>query len=285
MQRAHASHLVERMSHGSADLSCLTLVRRLIMDRMEPAQQLFEDAHAYLKAGAGASTAREVEEQSCASETSTIAGGGIALRLLNGHAKTVPPKIKADDVEVVRYLAVGGLAGEFSDCLWWAREDSPDLPALKRSWGRVDKGALSEPLFAPRFPGTAGAKADWDALKADAVALHCSGKVPGLIAVGARDKWLEQPMVYPILGKIKAANWDDLKGVCPGLLDPMICNDLKGVCPGLLDPLAKWRARKSCARRDRVGTCQARLVHPTCSLPRACCVRLRVCARLRTTAE
>ena len=60
----------------------------------------------------------------------------------------MPAKIKDDDIEILRFVAVGGVAGAFADELWWVREDSPELLALKRSWGRVDKGALPEPIYA-----------------------------------------------------------------------------------------------------------------------------------------
>ena len=60
------------------------------------------------------------------------------------------------------------------------------IKALKRSWARVNKDALPAPLFAPRFAGAPGSKADWDALLAHVIELHNAEKLPGFITCGAR---------------------------------------------------------------------------------------------------
>ena len=181
---------------------------------------LFESAISHLKAGAAVADCRE-EESTLGDLTSTILGGGIAVRLADGKKKSVPAKVEAKELEMLRFMAIVGLSGEHVDAVWWAREDQlvvasshesyAGITQLKRAWARVKKDALSEPLFAPRFPTSSGAKADWDALLACVVDLHNSGKVPGLISHGKRDRWPDAPNVYPSSASIRDANLASLK--------------------------------------------------------------------------
>ena len=75
-----------------------------------------------------------------------IIGGGIAVRLVDGRAKSVPTVLSIKDVEIIRFMAVSGLAGEYADAAWWAREDQFSdgavMAAIKKSWARVNKEAL-----------------------------------------------------------------------------------------------------------------------------------------------
>ena len=115
------------------------------------------------------------------------------MRLVDGRAKSVPTVLSIKDVEIIRFMAVSGLAGEYADAVWWAREDQFSdgavMAAIKKSWARVNKEALDQPLYAPKFPGAAGAKANWDALLNHVIELHNDGKVDGLISFGSRKEW------------------------------------------------------------------------------------------------
>lgn len=179
---------------------------------------LFDAANVYLKADA--SMALRDEDSTTGAINSMIIGGGISLHY-TPMARTVPAKIKLEDVELLKFMAVGGLSGEHADGAWWSREDQFNLKAaddgydaarsMKRSWGRVVKTALDEPLLAPRFPGSSGSKEDWVALAARAVELHNDGLIPGVVAVGAKSRWLDAPIIYPSLAKIREANYEALK--------------------------------------------------------------------------
>jgi hypothetical protein len=179
---------------------------------------LFDTANAHLVAGAAAALERDDASKNGAI-SAMIVGGGVALRI--PKVRSVPTKIQVKDLEVLKFLAVGGLSGEHEDGLWWQREDQFNFKdgeegfeaarAMKRSWSRVAKGAVDEPLFAPRFPGSAGSKDDWDRLVERAVELHNAGKLPGYVAMGAKNEWLDGPVVWPSLLTIRSANLDSLK--------------------------------------------------------------------------
>ena len=187
---------------------------------------LFESGRAHLKAGENDSITRG-DESTVGELHEMVLGGGIAVRLLNGKAKSVPQKVAASDLEVLEFMAVISLAGEHEDGAWWMRKDQLVLratdegynasKALKKSWGRVDKGRLPEPIFAPRLPGTAGANGDWHALLELVVEKHNAGEVPDLISFGARAPWLDAPNVFPTLRTIRDRNLAALKGACTAL--------------------------------------------------------------------
>ena len=126
---------------------------------------LFESSHQHLKAGAEESVTRG-EEGSCTGELQEmITGGGIAVRLLDGRAKSVPPILELKDVEILRFMSVTALVGEHADACWWVREDQLTVrdgddgyataQLMKRMWQRINKEALPTPLYAPRFPRSA----------------------------------------------------------------------------------------------------------------------------------
>ena len=187
---------------------------------MSQSGMIFDYSNSVLKAGEVDAVPRE-DESEVGDFHEMLSGGGVAVRHLARGTKAVPATIEVGDLEVVKYLAATSLAGEFEDGAWWVRSDEFSVPsnplhakcsALKRSWARVDKDALPMPLFAPRFPGTAGSTEDYTALVQRVVDLHNAGKVPGLVAHGARDKWLRAPVaVYPSLLLIREANADALK--------------------------------------------------------------------------
>ena len=106
------------------------------------------------------------EEGSCTGELQEmITGGGIAVRLLDGRAKSVPPILELKDVEILRFMSVTALVGEHADACWWVREDQLTVrdgddgyaaaQLMKRTWQRINKEALPTPLYAPRFPRSA----------------------------------------------------------------------------------------------------------------------------------
>jgi hypothetical protein len=172
---------------------------------MAPAHMLFDASNVMLKAGEDMATARD-DASELGTFSEVISGGGIAVRLTAPRAVAVPKTIRISEVEIIKFHSVHSLAGEWAECSWWLREDEFNLSssdpncekmkALKRTWARVKKEALPEPLYAPRLPGTAHAGSDWDALAAHMVELHNAGKVPGLIATGPRVRaWPSQRCV------------------------------------------------------------------------------------------
>lgn len=138
-----------------------------------PEQLIYDNSFSFLKANKSTAEPRKDEGSQCGSVQEIIAGGGIAVRLANGHAKSVPSCVSFKDVEMLKFMAVTGLTGEYVDALWWAREDQflttktsanhAEVSAMKRSWARVAKDMLYKPLYAPRFPGTGGSADDWAA--------------------------------------------------------------------------------------------------------------------------
>ena len=76
---------------------------------------------------------------------------------------------------------------------------------------RDSKDALDQPLYAPKFPGTAGAKANWDGLLEHVIELHNDGKINGFVSFGARKEWPRAPQVFPTLRMIRDANMASLK--------------------------------------------------------------------------
>ena len=159
------------------------------------------------------------DESIIGSFNEVIVGGAVALHFKAARS-TIPSIVNLDQVEAIPFLAMLSLGGEYDGAMWWVRVDaitacrSADADQfnkyklMKMSWARVDKEKLHTVLFAPRFPGTVGAAADWDALKAHAVELHNAGRAPGLIACGARAAWLNEPvMLYPTLAAIRGANY------------------------------------------------------------------------------
>ena len=159
------------------------------------------------------------DESIIGSFNEVIVGGAVALHFKAARS-TIPSIVSLDQVEAIPFLAMLSLGGEYDGAMWWVRVDaitacrSADADQfnkyklMKMSWARVDKEKLHTVLFAPRFPGTVGAAADWDALKAHAVELHNAGRAPGLIACGARAAWLNEPvMLYPTLAAIRGANY------------------------------------------------------------------------------
>ena len=185
---------------------------------------LFDSSHTMLKAGEETPVSRE-EGSVIGSFSEIISGGGVAVRYMGPGGRgvqTVPSTVKAENLELMQFMSVTSLAGEWQDASWWLRKDvflvSPSdalhtkYTSMKKSWGRVSKEALKQPLFAPKFPGTAGAATSWAALVEWVVEQHNAGKAPGLIACGSREAWLNAPMcVAPSLGMIRAANLDSLK--------------------------------------------------------------------------
>jgi hypothetical protein len=142
----------------------------------------------HLKAGATATEQRQ-EESDAGAINCMFVGGAITVRVLNGKLKSVPKKLENKDVEMMKFMAVGGLAGEHEDSYWFAREDQllprpsdenhAAISQLKRSWVRVNKEALAQPLYAPLFPSTPNSTPNWDALLARALELHNAGKLEG----------------------------------------------------------------------------------------------------------
>ena len=202
------------------------------------ATALFDRFDVQLVAGTDAAVVRD-ENSSTGELNVMIVGGGISV-WFNGRGK-VPAHITIKEVEVMKYIAVGGLAGEYADGSWWEREDQFNLmdpadsheapKAMKRSWARVNKIGLPEPLLAPCFPGSAGSKDDWDRIVDHVVELHNAGTLSGFISGGAKDKWLQAPLVYPSLAAIRSANLEALK------CDPEVC------CP--LTPSSHTHPRSS----------------------------------------
>ena len=172
---------------------------------MPPKQPEFETMRAHLQPGAEAPILREDQSEVGALEE-MIAGGGISVHLKNGRLVTVPVKVCFDDLEMIRYHAVAGLTGEHADALWWLREDEHGLVGLKRSWGKVKHDTLPVPLFAPKFPSTAGSKAAWDALLQRAMELHNAGALKGFIACGERSTWIKDAKIWPTLRTIRDSN-------------------------------------------------------------------------------
>ena len=117
------------------------------------------------------------DESMIGSFNEVIIGGAIALHFKAARS-TIPSIVNLDQVEAIPFLAMLSLGGEYDGAMWWVRADvisacrSADADQfnkyklMKMSWARVDKEKLHTVLFAPRFPGTVGAAADWDALKA-----------------------------------------------------------------------------------------------------------------------
>ena len=181
---------------------------------------LFDAFNDHLEAGSETPVQRTDETSSAGALNCMIVGGGVALRF-NGRSKHIPTTLTIREVDVLKFIAVGALAGERTDSIWWEREDVFGLidpednfeapKAMKRSWARVVKGALNEPVYAPRYPGTAGSKDDWDRLVERALELHNQGKLSGFIGVGAKDKWLTAPLVYPSMATMRSANMQALK--------------------------------------------------------------------------
>jgi len=177
-----------------ADCLCSGRVLGVLQDAMAP-DGFFDASNKMLKAGEDKAIDRD-EGSELGTFSEVIVGGGIALRYTQARAQSVPTNVRITDVEIVKYVAEYSLAGEWVDSAWWTRVDEFSVPAsdenyekfktLKRTWARVNKEGLPEPLYAPRFPGTAGSAADWEALTARAVELHNEGKVPGLIGFGAK---------------------------------------------------------------------------------------------------
>ena len=179
---------------------------------------LFESAHAHLKAGASAPETRSDVEAGTGELCEMITGGGIAVRMRNGRVKSVPAVVRAADLEILQYMAVTSIAGEHQDAGWWMRVDQFDAASdsnamMKRSWLRVDTGGLPKPLYAPGFPGAAGAKESWVKLLDHVVHLHNTGKLTNFITHGAREAAWDTavPNVFPTLLAIREANASALK--------------------------------------------------------------------------
>ena len=185
---------------------------------MATSTALYDPFNAHLVAGSAVASVRD-ENSSTGAVSTMIVVGGVSVRF-TGRGK-VPVPLLVKDVEVTKFIAVCGLTGEHADGIWWVREDQFNLmdaddnfeapKAMKRSWGRVIKTALKEPLYAPRFPGTAGSREDWERLVDRSVELHNEGKLADFIATGAKDKWLNAPFVYPPLATISLSDMDLLK--------------------------------------------------------------------------
>ena len=180
---------------------------------------LFDAFNGHLEAGSDRPVQR-TDASSAGAINCMIVGGGVALRF-NGRSKHIPTMLTSREVDVIKFIAVGALAGEHTDSMWWEREDVFSLmdaddnfeapKAMKRSWARVVKSALNQPVYAPRYPGTAGSKDDWDRLVEHALELHNQGKLSGFIGSGAKDKWLTAPLVYPSMATMRSANMQALK--------------------------------------------------------------------------
>jgi hypothetical protein len=66
-----------------------------------------------LKAGEASSVSRE-DESVIGTFSEYICGGGVALRY-TGRAHEVPEFIRTTDVEIMRFMSVTSLSGEFAD--------------------------------------------------------------------------------------------------------------------------------------------------------------------------
>jgi hypothetical protein len=193
----------------------------------------FESALSWLKVDTNKSVIREVEEKEEEWPTQLgqviIIGGGISVRMRDGRARSVPDTITIGQVEMLEFLALAGLEDEnvreghaksadSSLGAWWQRRDlflHDEIGHAQRGWwAAVDKGALPEPAFAPRFPGTSGASADWEALLARVVSLHNEGSLPGFITCGARGAWPVGTPVYPTLKALRDVNLMAVQGAC-----------------------------------------------------------------------
>ena len=75
---------------------------------MAPSTPRFESSLSFLAAGAEESTSRdEEEEESTESMHLMLLGGGVSLHFKNAKAKSLPATVKAADVEVQRFVAIG----------------------------------------------------------------------------------------------------------------------------------------------------------------------------------
>jgi hypothetical protein len=130
--------------------------------------KLFENVRSHLRAGLAESTLRDEAGTSSSGRIDEfITGGGIGLRMKNGSLRTVPKTVKRVEVEYRCFFSLSSLAGEHEDGLWWASEaqllpegrqdpDAAEKASIRRSWSRVNKEALEQPIYAPKFPRTAG---------------------------------------------------------------------------------------------------------------------------------
>ena len=202
--------LARPMGLSSADRVPLVLWDRIQVCTMAPTRDLFESSHSHLQAGVEEAVSRE-EESNAGELDCMVMGGGIAVRLVDGKKKAVPEKVTCEDLEMLKFFAFVGLTSEHTDAAWWHREDQPVEPSFKRSWARVRKDALEEPLYAPKLPGAVGSKEDFAALLTRVVELHNAGQLAGFITCGARKQWPPKPNVFPTLFTMRKANLARLK--------------------------------------------------------------------------
>ena len=112
---------------------------------------LFDAFNGHLEAGSDRPVQR-TDASSAGAINCMIVGGGVALRF-NGRSKHIHTMLTSREVDVIKFIAVGALAGEHTDSMWWEREDVLSMmdaddnfeapKAMKRSWARVVKSALN----------------------------------------------------------------------------------------------------------------------------------------------
>ena len=88
--------------------------------------ELFNSSHNMLKAGSDLAVARE-EESVLGAFAEIISGGGIAARFVGAGGRAVqavPAIVKADQLDIMPFMSVTCVAGEWQDAMWWMRKDS-----------------------------------------------------------------------------------------------------------------------------------------------------------------
>ena len=190
-----------------------------------PAVTSFDSVHSFLRAGEAQPLKRSLGSEdgiSC-----YIMGGHVQMRVKDSRVNQVAPRhLTLAQVEFRTWFSLTGF-GTYEGTGWFQRSDVlRSDEGVRHTWAKVNKEALSMPVYAPAFPGAPGALNNWTQLVEMVLDLHNTGKLPGFISTGAWPS--DDALVFPTLAAVRDANLKALKRT----LAPAACCLLPAACLG-----------------------------------------------------
>ena len=154
-------------------------------------------------------------------------GGHVQMRVKDTRVNQVAPRhLTLAQVEFRAWFSLTGF-GTYEGTGWLQRSDVlRSDEGVRHTWAKVNKEALSMPVYAPAFPGAPGALNNWTQLVEMVLDLHNTGKLPGFISTGAWPS--DDALVFPTLAAVRDANLKALKRT----LAPAACCLLPAACLG-----------------------------------------------------
>ena len=126
------------------------------------------------------------------------------FKLENARLKNRPSRgsLKVADVEVLEVPAQTSFS--HNNVLWWGdKRDAAADKEAKSLYNRVSRARLPDKTIVPAFPGSAGCRVEWDAMKQGFVDEYNDGRLPeAYLAIGKWPDEVDALLVWPGLARV-----------------------------------------------------------------------------------